>query len=372
MQHNSSPAAAEQKRMEEALSLFRTLVDQLDDSVEIIDPQTLRILDMNQKACANHGYTREEILSLTIFDLDPTVDQEAHIARTKKLREAGSFSTEGIHRRKDGSTFPVEINVRLLSVAGREYVVAMARDITARKVTERKLQELSRQLLHSQDDERRSIARDLHDCTAQNLFALKVVLRQLATSVPRPSRAVRQYLAEAKSLVEESLREVRSLSYGLHPPMLDESGLIVAIRIYLNTFANHSGVQIELDAEPNFGRLNNRTELALFRAFQECLTNIQRHSQSSFVSIHLKRNADEVFMQVSDNGPAKPRDKTPITPGFGISSMKERIAHLGGRVTIDTGNSGTTVCVWLPASAAAGPPPAHHAAGSKKAKAAAK
>jgi len=122
----------ERKRTEEALSLFRTLVDQSNDGVEVIDPDTLQILDMNQKGCADLGYTREEILSLNLRDIDPTMDHNECIRATTQLKESGTLVKKGVHLRKDGSTFPVEVSTKLIRLEGREFVVAMVRDITER------------------------------------------------------------------------------------------------------------------------------------------------------------------------------------------------------------------------------------------------
>jgi PAS domain S-box-containing protein len=141
----------ERKRTEEELSLFRTLIDQSNDAIEVVDPDTLRFLDMNQKGCADLGYTREEILSRTVFDVDPTVDDAAFTRGVEYLRKSGFFIKEGVHRRKDGTTFPVEISTKLIQLKGKRYIVTVARDITERKVVEETLrrQEASLQSLLS-------------------------------------------------------------------------------------------------------------------------------------------------------------------------------------------------------------------------------
>jgi len=131
----------EGKRTENALSLFRTLIDQSNDGVEVIDPDTLRFLDMNQKGCADLGYTREEILSLNLRDIDPTMDHNECIRATTQLKESGTLVKKGVHLRKDGSTFPVEVSTKLIRLEGREFVVAMVRDITERERVEERLRE---------------------------------------------------------------------------------------------------------------------------------------------------------------------------------------------------------------------------------------
>src|SRR6202167_2939796 len=131
----------ERKRTEEALSLFRPLVDQSNDGVEVIDPDTLQILDMNQKGCADLGYTREEILSLNLRDIDPTMDHDECVRAITQLKESGTLVKEGVHLRKNGSTFPVEVSTKLIGLEGGKFVVAMVRDITERKRVEGRLRE---------------------------------------------------------------------------------------------------------------------------------------------------------------------------------------------------------------------------------------
>jgi len=336
------------RQSEESLSLFRTLIDRSSDSIKVVDPDTLRVLDANQQACTEHGFTREELLSRTVFDLDPTVDHNEHLRRIKQLRKSGSLIREGVHVRKDGSTFPVEISIRLIQLEKREYIVAVARDITERKWAQDQLRRLSGQLLRLQDEERRRIARDLHDSTGQNLAALKMALGQLSRSIPQSSEAARKHLLESHALVDQSLREVRTLSYLLHPPMLDEAGLEVAIRLHVEGFVKRSGIRVDIEVSASFGRMKLDVELVLFRIIQESLANIHRHSRSTQATIRLGRNAGEVIIEVSDTGHKKSGDKFPFKPGVGISSMQERVKQIGGQLAMESGTRGTTVRVTLP------------------------
>ena len=585
----------ERKRTEEALSLFRTLVDQSNDGVEVIDPDTLQILDMNQKGCADLGYTREEILSLTLRDIDPTMDHDECVKAITQLKESGTLVKEGVHLRKNGSTFPVEVSTKLIGLEGGKFVVAMVRDITERKrvegrlreyekavegveemiavvdrnyrfllanrayaqfrnierdqllgrllpevidkeffervvkekldecfrgkivkyelrhnypgighrdllvsyfpiqgtsgvdravcvlrdITERKRVEerlreyekavegveelivvvdrnyryllanrayaqirnlkqeqvvgrlvpevvnkdfferfvkekldasfrgkivrfelrysypeigerdlfvsyfpihgidgvdrvvcitrditdqkrveeefkrLSGQLLLSQDEERRRIARDLHDATGQDLVALATMLGRLRAFLPSKDRKSRRFLSECKTLANECIREVRTLSYVLHPPVLDQEGLEDAIRDYALGFAIRSGIQVELELSPRLERLSREVELSLFRVVQESLTNVQRHSGSRQARIRIQCDSD-LTLEISDDGPEAsacvPRgnEKPRFKFGVGIPSMRERVNLIGGRLDIDSTNKGTTIRVRIP------------------------
>jgi PAS domain S-box-containing protein len=344
----------ERKRTEDSLTLFRKLIDQSNDSFEVVDPETLRILDVNQKACDDHGYTREELLSRTVFDIDPTVARGRDTRVSKQLRESGSAIWEGIHLRKDGSTFPVEVNLRLIHLDKKKYIVAVARDITERKRAEDERRRLSGQLLRLQDEERRRIARGLHDSTGQNLVALATDLAQVRASIPSTNRKSRKLLHECQALAHRCVREVRTLSYLLHPPMLDEAGLEDAIRHYANGLAERVGIRVALEISPRFERLTPDIEVALFRVVQESLTNIQRHSGSAEATIRIARDPEKITMEVCDAGKGMRGTKRgqngelPFGIGVGISSMSERVRLIGGQLEIESSKRGTTVRVTIP------------------------
>ncbi len=229
----------------------------------------------------------------------------------------------------------------------------LAREITERKRAGGRLRQLSGRLLRLQDEERRRIARDLHDTTAANLVALAVALGQLRSSIPLSKRKSRELLSECKKLADQCISEIRTLSYVLHPPMLDEAGLEGAIRHYVEGFSERSGIRLELEVSPRVGRMPRDVELALFRVVQEALTNIQRHSGSQQARIRIDRNSD-LTLEISDRGrgaPASVKQKNgeyPFKLGVGIPSMKGRVKLIGGRLDIDSTSRGTTVRVTIP------------------------
>ena len=227
-------------------------------------------------------------------------------------------------------------------------------DIQDRKQAEEELQRLSGQLLKSQDEERRRISRELHDSTGQNLVALATDLSQIRASIPSSSRELRELASRCQELANQCIREVRTLSYLMYPPLLDESGLPDAIRHFLDGFTKRSGIKAELEASPNFGRLREDVELDLFRIVQESLTNIHRHSGSPTAKIILDRRSDYVMVEVSDSGRGTSGTKPgtsrgmPFQVGVGISSMKERVKLIGGSLEIVSGTNGTTVRARVP------------------------
>jgi len=218
------------------------------------------------------------------------------------------------------------------------------------------LRALANRLMHAQDDERRRIATMLHETTAQDLAALKMNLTRLNRAADRLTDDEREALTEGSSLVDQSINEVRTVSYLLHPPFLDEAGLVLALRWYAGGFAARSGIRVDLDLPEKFERLPLQTETVLFRIVQEALTNIHRHSGSETALIRLRRHGEMLVLEIEDQGRGIAKAELgQITSGggggVGVASMIERIEQLGGRLEMTSrvnGTSGTTVRVWLP------------------------
>ena len=232
-------------------------------------------------------------------------------------------------------------------------VAGTCRDVTERVRAEEELQRLSGKLLRMQDEERQRIARDLHDSTGQDLVALATMLGQLRSSIPSADQKSKDRLSECNALVDVCIRDIRTLSYLLHSPVLDQAGLGDAIREYVSGFTKRSGIRVELELSPNLGRIARDVELVLFRVVQEALTNTQRHSGSRQAKIRIDRGPS-LIMEISDGGRAAliyelPReDALKFKVGVGILSMQERVKSIGGQLDIDSTARGTTVRVTVP------------------------
>jgi signal transduction histidine kinase len=223
-----------------------------------------------------------------------------------------------------------------------------------RRRAEESLRRLSGRLLHLQDEERRRIARELHDSTGQALAALAMnlsVLKENSGSLPPRSLKA---LNESLALLDACSGEIRTLSYLLHPPLLDEVGLETALRWYVDGFAERSGVRVELEVDPGLGRLGQQVETTLFRIVQECLSNVHRHSGSPTARIEVTRWDSTVRLRVSDAGRGILKGTLERLAGetgalgVGIPGMRERLKQFKGDLQIESGSHGTTVSATLP------------------------
>ena len=359
--HPEAPAAVK--------DIHRLLIESIRDyAIFVLDPDG-NVVTWNPGAQAMKGYAREEIVGKHFSRFYPQEAVESGWPQRELALATrdGRFADEGWRVRKDGTTFWASVIITALrSEDGSLYGFAkITQDLTERRGAEEKvqalnrelrqrvlqldesrrvvelrtleLQKLSSRLVHVQDEERRRIARELHDDVGQQLSVISMVLAQSDAN------------SEASELVHNVSTTVRSLSYLLHPPLLDETGLRAALDWYVEGLAKRSGLKISLSITPHFfPRLTKDIEITIFRIIQESLTNVYRHAESESVRVEIEKQSEYVQVRVRDFGKGMPPEFSSSNQGVGISGMRERIRQFGGDLSVSRAEPGTLVEAKIP------------------------
>ncbi len=381
----------ERKQAEQKLAERALLLDLSNDAILVRDGDD-RISYWNKSATELYGFSCEEAIGRVSHELLQTEFPESLERITEQLHRESRWSGELLHTRKDGSQIVVASRWALDKDHGgnRKRVLETNNDITRQKQLEsglregeerlrmlanelenkvrvrthlleqrnvevlqqsKQLRELSSRLQQTQDDERRRIARELHDSAGQVLTALGMNLANIAQRAGRNAK-LGKTIDESRELVHQLSTEIRTMSYLLHPPLLDENGLSGAIHWYIQGLAERGSLKSELIVPKDFGRLSDEMEVTIFRIVQECLTNIHRHSGSKTATIRLSRMGENVTLEIQDEGKGIPSEKLAEIQGHrtgvGITGMRERVRHLNGTIDIQSNANGTKISVCLP------------------------
>jgi PAS domain S-box-containing protein len=381
-------------KADKAIGLLASIVDSSDDAIV---SKTLEgvITSWNAGAERLFGYTAKEAIGQhisMIIPLDRHDEETSILARLNRGERIDHFDT--IRLRKDGTALDISLSISPVRDSAGKIIGAskIASDISGRKRVERELHEseqrfrtladaldtqvqfrtqelrrrnaeilqqsdqlrdLSGRLMFAQDEERRRIARELHDSAGQNLSALGMSLARIEDDAKRDPARLSKSIKDAQDLIQDLNQEIRTTSYLLHPPMLDESGLSSALRWYIDGLAERSGLSIELNIPDNLERLAPEVELAIFRLVQECLTNIHRHSGSKTAVIRIDRESDRIYAEVQDHGKGMSQERLAEIQsqgvGVGIRGMRERVRQSHGELTIDSNSLGTKITAIFPA-----------------------
>jgi PAS domain S-box-containing protein len=340
--------SALQKRTAEVVEKA-TLLDLANDAI-FIKTKTPEdaISYWNKGAERLYGWTASEALGRDPAELLHT----SYPIPLARIEQHEVWEGELLHTTRDGSRIIVASRWTMLRNESGKPVgwMEINTDITDRKHAENAARRLSGRILSLQDDERRRIARGLHDSLGQYLAALKMQLGLMSMSNVDQASLV----SEASDIVDRCITETRTVSHLLHPPLLDEAGFGSAARWFVEGFAQRSGVAVDLSLPLDFGRLSSEVEIALFRALQEALTNVHRHSASAKADIRVSLEKNQVRLEVQDYG----NGMAPETlrqlhegagkTGVGVAGMRERVRELGGYMTIQSDPRGTLLTVVLP------------------------
>lgn len=344
------------QRLEASETRFRRLFETAVDGILIVRRADHGIADANPEVCRQLECERGAILDCVVETL-PAFRRAKSLRTLARLLEGGQSTprAEMVLPRGDGERLYLEVTAAFYEAGGEAVTQLNFRDISQRKRAHDELRQLSGHLLRLQDDERRRIARELHDSTAQYLTALQIAVTQLEPLVAGCGPKAGEALAEIRTLNDQSLREIRTISYLLHPPLLDEVGLLFALRWYVDGFMTRTERIVRLDMPETLERLPAEIETTVFRVVQEALSNIHRHSGSRRAWIRLALNHGWLELTVRDEGrggaPVSNGD-TPAAgrsvPGVGIAGMRERLRQFNGTLEIESGPGGTTLRATLP------------------------
>jgi PAS domain S-box-containing protein len=381
------------RQSDQATSLLAAIVDSSDDAIVSKNLDGV-ITSWNKGAVRLFGYSAEEAVGQHISLIIPTDRQGEEVDILARLRRGERIDHfETIRRRKDGTLRNISVTISPIKDASGRVIGAskVARDITETKRAQEALQQseerlrvlserletevrertgelqqrnadilrqaeqvrqLSWQLLTTQDEERRHIARELHDSAGQILTVLGMSLATLVQNTKEKAPEIAESAKDARELAQQLTKEIRTTSYLLHPPLLEESGLPAALSWYIRGLIERSGLDIDFTISKEFGRLPREMELVVFRCVQECLTNIHRHSGSKNAVIKIIRDSERVLIEVRDHGKGISAERLAAINsngvGVGIRGMRERLRQFAGEMVIDSSPAGTTVMVTIP------------------------
>lgn len=355
---NTDELATVNSRLAVSEREYREMFEGHPEPMWVLDAQSLAFLSVNDAAVLDYGYSREEFLAQSIFDIIPPEDTQAAIAKLQRAG-IGPVSAAGVsrHYRKDGGLIEVELTTHRLQFGGRLAYSVLAHDVTERNRYEQSLRDSEEQLRHLagrlqqvREEERARLARELHDDLGQSLTAIKMSLSWLARHPGATPEAVSARIVSSMDLADRTIDAARRLASELRPGILD-LGLQAAVEWQAEEFRYHADIRCELEFPPGDIPLNPDQEVTLFRIFQETLTNVARHSGATLVTTSLTVENGQVTLAVQDNGRG-------ITPGemakrssLGLLGMRERVLSLGGSIDIEgRQGTGTLVRVSVPVS----------------------
>ena len=341
--------------LRESKERFRSLSNASLDGIMIHDHGV--ILDANLSFARLFGYQQpEQLIGKNGFNCLLSAESRARIQERMQRKEAGPLEVTGI--RSDGTTFPAEMESRLLRYMGREASIVSFCDITERMraLEERQrsidqLRALAARLRSVREEERKRVAREIHDQLGQALTAIKIDLSALVLELPADQKQHWKRTASILKLVDEMIQTVRRIATELRPGILDDLGLVAAIEWAGEEFEARTGTRCRLDLPDDDISIDSERATAVFRIFQETLTNVARHADATETEVRLAREDQDLTLEVHDNGKGIPQDKLSNGESLGILGMRERALLLGGKLTIrGAAGEGTTVRVRIPTS----------------------
>jgi PAS domain S-box-containing protein len=343
-----------------SLELIRQERDRAQRYLDVADV-ILRALDVqgrvtliNRKGCATLGWEEGELLGRDWFETCIPLGIREQVRKCfRNLLDGDLTPIENPVLTRSGEERMFRWRNSLLrdddgAVIG---TLSSGEDVTERKQAESALRHLSGRLLYAQDEERRKVARELHDGVGTYVSGLSLALGKMRTLLDEKNPEHQKVVSESRDLIQAAAGEIRSISYLLHPPTMEEMGLESALEWLVRGFSGRSGITISLQLAEDIGRLKTEIELTIFRVTQEALNNVYRHSGSSTAAVRLFRESEAIVLEIADCGRGLPPRAAGSEPDFtvGISGMRERVQELGGKFNIESvAGEGCTVRAALP------------------------
>jgi PAS domain S-box-containing protein len=346
--------------LRESEAKYKMLFNNANDAVFVTQLSNEKsygdFIEVNEVACRRLGYTKEEFLQLSPSAIVSQKSISDFNFKTEQLLKEGHVVYDIVHRAKDKKIIPVEINSHLFFYNEKPTVLSIARDITERKQAEEKLKrtskllrELATHLQSVREEERTMIAQEIHDELGQVLTALKIQISLLANKLNDDQKPLKQKINSLSDMIDASVESVQKISSKLRPGILDELGLIAAIEWQAEDFEKLTNIKCSLSMPKEEIVLEKNKSTAIFRIFQEALTNIARHSQAAKTTISLLKHQSNIYLEIFDNGKGITQEQIRDFKSLGIHGMEERAMVFGGQVYIEgIAGKGTTVKVEIP------------------------
>jgi PAS domain S-box-containing protein len=320
----------------------------------IFDAFTNRFEDANPATLNLFGYSKEEFAKLTVEDISTEKERtRAAVAKIKSGRSGGNYVPLRYFKKKDGGVFPGEIYAGTFISNGRKKIIGAVRDITNRLQAEEAIRALSFSLISAQEMERKRIASDLHDDLGQALAILKIRIKNFQNKIPNNQDELKDEYQNTLDYTDQLIKKVRKLSHGLTPIILGDFGLTASLDSLTDDFSEYTSANIQRHISNIDGLFPLEVEITIYRIFQEIFNNIHKHSSAAHVEIEIKKLADTVSFEVSDDGKGFDPERIELInskkKGIGLASMNERVRMLGGRFKTQSQlNEGVKIFFMIP------------------------